>query len=111
MFNILVIDKTKKISFIKVMNIENLYKKIGLKTEEGFLNHCEWIVSIPEYSCLYLHLYGKKIGKANNENKYVFPPPMDNQLFFGKCIIVAYVKKEKEDEYISLTENIWNSIE
>ena len=70
MFDIVIIDKLKKISLIKVMNLDNLYKKIGLKTEEGFLKYCEWCVSVEPYSHLYINFYGKKIGKANNENKY-----------------------------------------
>ena len=53
MFNILIIDKSKKISFMKVMNTDNLYKKIGLKTEEGFLKHCEWNVTLDYYPHLY----------------------------------------------------------
>lgn len=35
-----------------------------------------------------IHLYAKKRGKAGNENKYEFPPPVDTLLFFGKCLLV-----------------------
>lgn len=35
-----------------------------------------------------IQLYGKTDGKAGNENKYEFPPPVDNVLFFGKCMLV-----------------------
>jgi hypothetical protein len=110
MFDILIIDKSKKTSFMKVMNIENLYKKIGLKSEEGFLKHCEWNISISNYPQLYINFYGKKIGKANNENKFNFPPPLDKEIFFGKCILVAYTKNNKEVQYISLNEELWNNI-
>lgn len=110
MFDILIIDKTAKIYFMKVVNTDNLYKKIGLKTEEGFFKHCEWNVSISQYSQLYINLYGKKIGKANNENKFNFPPPLDKEMFFGKCIVVAYTKNNKVIQHISLTQELWNSI-
>jgi len=110
MFDILIIDKSKKTSFMKVMNIDNLYKKIGLKTEEGFLKHCEWNISISNYPQLYINFYGKKIGKANNENKFNFPPPLDKEIFFGKCVLVAYTKINKEVQYISLNEELWNNI-
>ena len=110
MFDILIIDKSKKISFMKVMNTDNLYKKIGLKSEEGFLKHCEWNVSVSNYPQLYIHFYGKKIGKANNENKYNFPPPLDKEIFFGKCIVFAYIKNNNEKQYISLSEDLWNNI-
>jgi len=35
-----------------------------------------------------IQLYGKTDGKAGNENKYDFPPPVDNVLFFDKCVLV-----------------------
>ena len=35
-----------------------------------------------------IHLYAKKRGKAGTENKYEFPPPVDNVLYFGKCLLV-----------------------
>jgi len=35
-----------------------------------------------------LCLYGKTAGRANSENKYEFPPPMDNTLFFGSCVVL-----------------------
>ena len=110
MFDILIIDKSKKTSFMKVINIDNLYKKIGLKTEEGFLKHCEWNIAVSNYPQLYINLYGKKIGKANNENKFNFPPPLDKEIFFGKCILVAYTKNNKEVQYISLNEELWHNI-
>ena len=95
MFSILIVDKAGQFSNIKTTTIDNLYKKIGLKTETGFMKHCEWNVSTQEYSNLYVDFYGKKIGKATYENKYEFPPPVDNQIFFGKCILVGYTKKNK----------------
>lgn len=107
MFHCIVVDKNKKISSLKLSNTENLYKKIGLKTDEGFGKQCEWNVSIEQYPSMSIELYGKKIGKANYENKYEFPPPMDNQMFFGKCILLGFVNNK---EYFSLTEELWEKI-
>ena len=42
----------------------------------GSFQHC-WKTLTHE-----IHLYGKKKGKAGDENKYEFPPPVDNILFF-----------------------------
>ena len=37
-------------------------------------------------------LFGKNVGKAGNENKYDFPPPIDTNLFYGKlCLIKATI--------------------
>ena len=110
MFSILIVDKAGQFSNVKTSNTDNLYKKIGLKSETGFMKHCEWNMSTQEYSNLYVDFYGKKIGKATYENKYEFPPPIDNQLFFGKCILVAYTKKNKNISYISLTQELWLEI-
>lgn len=35
-----------------------------------------------------IHLYAKKRGKAGMENKYEFPPPVDNVIYFGKCLLI-----------------------
>ena len=48
----------------------------------GSLQHT-WKTSTYE-----IHLYAKKRGKAGTENKYEFPPPVDNVLYFGKCLLV-----------------------
>jgi len=35
-----------------------------------------------------IQLYAKKRGKAGHENKYEFPPPVDDILYFGSCLLV-----------------------
>jgi hypothetical protein len=34
-----------------------------------------------------IQLYGKKKGKPGHENKYEFPPPIEN-IFYGSCLLV-----------------------
>ena len=65
---------------------EDLYKRAGFKTSDGFKLHC--IFSVPN-STMIVRLYGKSVGKANRENKYEFPPPVDQTLFFGSCLLMA----------------------
>ena len=36
-----------------------------------------------------IYLFGKTTGRANTENKYEFPPPVENILFFGYCLLIA----------------------
>jgi hypothetical protein len=56
-------------------------------------------------------LYAKADGRANTENKYDFPPPVDTKLFFGSCVVVALIKKETgEKEYTNLSVALWNKI-
>jgi hypothetical protein len=104
---ILIVDKTGNIkeSNVKQFVEEELYKKAGFKTNSGFHEFITWDVSINDkkYS---ITLYGKTTGKANTENKYEFPPPADNTLFFGNCILVNKVNSVAAH----LTEKEWDTI-
>ena len=71
--------------------------------EDGFEKHAEWKVSIVNNVTYHISLYGKLKGKANTENKYDFPPPADNLLFFGNCILTNKVDGEYETSSISPT--------
>ena len=87
---IIIVDKS---SNLKVLNVKEydeseLFKKCGFKKADGFKKHVEWPginISGKKY---YISVYGKDDGKANFENKYDFPPPIDNKLFFTIIIIV-----------------------
>jgi hypothetical protein len=102
---------TLKETIMKEFKIANLYKKCGFKTADNFDNHVEWKVKLDTIT-YYVNVYGKtKNGKANYENKFDFPPPIDKILFFGNCIIVAYTKSNKgEKEYTDLSLSLWNLI-
>jgi hypothetical protein len=105
---VILIDKTGTIkeTSIKQYVETDLYKKAGFKTADQFKLHTIWAVEIgtKKYS---VSLYGKTEGKANQENKYDFPPPVDNTLFFGSCILV---NKNEDGEVISLSESEWEQI-
>jgi hypothetical protein len=55
------------------------YKKCGFKSADGFKLQAVWEG---------VHLYARRTGKANSENKYEFPAPVDSTLFFGRCLLV-----------------------
>ncbi len=104
---ILIVEKNGNIKETVVKNYldAELYKKAGLKNADGFAQHASWSADIngKQYT---VQLYGKTEGKANQENKYEFPPPVDSVLFFGSCILVNVLNnvvvdlKEKEWEQI-----------
>jgi hypothetical protein len=54
-----------------------------------------------------VELWAKDDGIANSENKYEFPPPVDSELFFGACALVA---RDSKNNYVNLTKNMWNKI-
>jgi len=105
---ILVVDKSGSIkeTTLKTYDESELYKKAGLKSAEGFKCYAEWNIDDINDKNYSISVFGKITGKANQENKYDFPPPIDNTLFFGSCIIV----NKNEDVAVSITEEEWDSI-
>ena len=106
--NIVIVETngSLKKTLFKKFNEENLYKKCNLKKPDDFEKKTKWSVNIDglKYN---VFLFAKEKGRANNENKYDFPPPVDNKLFFGNCVLFA---KNEDNEYIDLTIELWNKI-
>jgi len=95
MQSILVVEKTgviKEVS-LKTFSQEELYKKAGFKNSDGFKSVHSWTMEIDGKSTT-ISLYGKTTGRAGQENKYDFPPPVDTMLFFGSCILVANISPD-----------------
>lgn len=90
MTDIIVVEKTGLLRnvAVKQYNEAELYKKCGFKKGDDFLKHGEWTIKLDKTKYT-VSLYGKLQGKANTENKYDFPPPMDTMLFFGACALVC----------------------
>jgi hypothetical protein len=89
MTTILIIEKTGTVKplSVKTFSEEDLFKKAGFKSNEGFKKHTTWLVKVGETGYA-IDLYGKTNGRAGQENKYDFPPPVDSVLFFGSCVLV-----------------------
>jgi hypothetical protein len=106
---IIIVDKTGvlKETIVKDYKEAELFKKCGFKKGDDFVKQTTWSslkINGNKYS---VDLYGKTEGKANTENKYDFPPPVDNTLFFGFCAIVC---KNEESKLISLTIELWDKM-
>ena len=99
-----------KILSIKDYKQEDLYKKCGFKKAEDFNRQTEWSVKISGTKYI-VQLYAKMDGRANSENKYDFPPPVDTKLFYGSCALVGYIKQEDGRKVLTnLSLGIWNKI-
>ena len=87
---ILLVEKSGSIKELatKSLNEEELYKKAGFKSKEGFECATTWAETVDDKSYV-ISLYGKNTGRAGQENKYDFPPPVDNVLFFGTCVLIS----------------------
>ena len=107
MTTILIVEKLGSIKEVQIKNCneDEFYKKAGYKTNEGFKCFTKWNVEIDNKQ-YFISLYGKTTGRANQENKYEFPPPMDKLLFFGNCILVHQI----DNKYKNLTKKEWEEI-
>jgi hypothetical protein len=104
---ILIVEKTGVITEKNAKNIQpaELYKVAGFKTADGFKCFTTWTPEVngQKYT---IQLFAKSVGKANNENKYEFPPPVDSTLFYGNCILVHSTETEIKD----LSKSEWTVI-
>ncbi len=109
---IIIVDKggTLKKLTVKDYKVEELYKKCGFKKAEGFDLQVEWPVKIDTKRYI-IQMYGKTDGKANSENKYDFPPPVDKKLYFGSCALIGMVKDDVNNiTNVNLTVELWEKI-
>ena len=109
---VIIVDKsgTLKVLNIKEYNESELFKKCGFKKAEGFDKHTEWIVNMDSIKYC-ISVYAKDNGKAGSENKYDFPPPIDNKLFFGSCAIVGSIVDMSGNKVLkNLTLQLWERI-
>jgi len=108
--NILLVEKNGSIQekTIKDCSSSDLYKKANLKSGEDFACHTTWKITQKEKT-YYVSLYGKLTGRAGQENKYEFPPPVDKLLFFGTCLLLN--RKSADSETIeNLSAQEWACI-
>jgi len=99
-----------KLLSIKDFKLEDLYKKCGFKKSEDFMKQTEWNIKYDGKKYL-IQVFAKTDGRANSENKYDFPPPIDTKLFYGSCAIVGQIKKEDGTKsYVNLSIPLWNKI-
>ena len=81
----------------------DLYKKCNFKNDNDFSKRHTW-----KMDNKYVSLYAKDSGKANTENKYELPPPLDNELYFGKMLLVMHNSEDfKEEEVSDLSKEEW----
>ena len=90
----------------KDVTIDTLYKKCGFRTGEDFTRQHTWEVKLLSVKHI-ISVWAKKVGKANFENKYDFPPPIDTALFFGTCVVV---RTDEAGNLIDLTKETWTKI-
>jgi hypothetical protein len=85
---------------------DELAKRCKFKKFEGFCKRTEWGYNIQNFKIV-VEMWAKDDGIANQENKYEFPPPLDHDLYFGACVLIAH---DTKNDYVDLTESLWDKI-
>ena len=109
---IILVEKTGELKTLSIKDYkeDELFKKCGFKKADDFSKHIDWSAKIDGQKYI-ISLYGKSEGKANMENKYDFPPPVDNKLYFGCCALVAQISDDLNKKSLSnLSLDLWNKI-
>jgi len=110
--SIIIVEKNGSLKSLAIKDFkeDELFKKCGFKKAEDFLKQTEWNIKY-ENNKYFIEVFGKTDGRANSENKYDFPPPIDKKLFFGSCAILCYnLDKDGSKVYTDLTLPLWNKI-
>jgi hypothetical protein len=103
--NILVVERDTSVHAVKMKEYDEsiLYKKAKQFKPDGFLLRATWTVMFrdKEHS---VSLYARNVnGRINTENTYVFPSPVDKEVYFGSCVLVG----RRNGSVESLTPEDW----
>ena len=105
MVDIVLVEKTGELKISKYVDgKDELYKKCKFKKNDGFELRHSWRTKKQVYTFNKVSLYARDTGKANTENKYDFPPPVDSILYFGCCCLVAY---DVDNNLVDLSMEQW----
>jgi len=105
MRKVVLIDKKGTVITKQVKNcsIETLYKKCKCRSNQDFEQRHTW-----PYKDNYISLYARDNGRANTENKYDLPPPLDTVLYFGTMVLVGHSKEAiNNEELVDITKEDW----
>ena len=93
---------------IKKFKDADLYKKCNFRKSEGFEKRATWERKVKGTKYI-VDLYARDFGAAKQENKYDFPPPIDNELYFGNCVLVRRESLDSTDA-ISFSVTEWEAL-
>lgn len=111
MVTVLIVGKNSEITEtkLKTFSIEEICKKAKVKTIDDYKRKHVWTVMLNKQP-YYIALYAKTNGRAGQENKYDFPPPVDSALYFGNCMLVSQKEAVDANEVIDLSKSTWELI-
>jgi hypothetical protein len=107
LLSILLVTKSGEIQVanIKEFSEDDLYKRAGFKSGTDF--SLRTIYRGGDGKDVYV--YGKITGRAGQENKYEFPPPIDKMLFFGTVVLVTKADNVPVSSVLSEWEQMYDA--
>ena len=91
----------------KNIDFKNIYKKAGFRKEDDFAKRHTWKINEDDF----VSVYSKNTGRANTENKYELPPPVDSDLYFGKLVVIRHSEQNPTAENcLDFTFEEWKTI-
>ena len=105
MKKVVIISKSSSVKTenVKNFNIDDIYKKCKFRKKVDFGLRHTW-----NYKNNYYSIFSKDKGRANSENKYDLPPPLDNELYFGSMIVIKHTGKiPKNNQVVNLEDKEW----
>ena len=109
MVKVVVIDKNSN-KKETVLNYERseFYKKCNYRNNNNFDARHTWEFK-ESGETYYVTVFAKDKGRANSENKYDLPPPIDSVLYYGTLLIVKTFTNEnfEKDNLDNLTLKEW----
>jgi len=112
--NIIIVEKTGALKMLAIKDFkeDELFKKCGFKKQDDFIEQTQWSIKL-NGSKYIVQVFAKTDGRANSENKYDFPPPIDTKLFFGNCAIIAKKQDVSDNgkfKYSNLSLELWEKM-
>ena len=91
----------------KNIDLKSIYKKAGFRKDNDFAKRHTWKIKEDDF----ISVYSKNTGRANTENKYELPPPVDSDLYFGKLVVIRHSEQNPTAENcLDLTFEEWKII-
>ena len=91
----------------KNIDFKNIYKKAGFRKDSDFAKRHTWKIKEDDF----ISVYSKNTGRANTENKYELPPPIDSDLYFGKLVVIRHSEQNPTVENcLDFTFEEWKTI-
>lgn len=112
MTSIILVESNGDLKALKAkdLTVHSLYKKAGYRNPEQFEKRHTWQCKLDSGQEVCIALYAKTTGKATHENKYNFPPPVDNELYFGTVVLVQMDSTTDLNTILNLDITTWNAV-